>query len=268
MDTTARTPILLRLGISLASTGLFVAIYVWAVTTAAGQQFDASTLALGAQLREQWGEPQLARIADLAPWLLVVPAGVVLAIHALSGHWKRAVVAAALPVIIYGLATVLHDVVLPRPFLGDFGYDTNTLPSERLAVAIACCCVLVWLAPRWLPRPVLIPVLAVAAGIVGALEVAAFSSRFADVIACAALVGILAAWWFPSGERPGRASLVFSASTAVALGALGAVLMVRWGGADYHPDAMTPGLVGTACCVAAGVLALSLVLRRQASAAG
>lgn len=263
MDGTARTSVRERLAVSAASAAVFIALYVWAVTTTAGQEFDGSTLALGAELREQWSEPTLARAADLAPWLIIVPTGLLLAVHALRGRWRQALIAGALPVVAYVVATALHDAVLPRPYLGDFGYEINTLPSERLAVAVACCCVLVWLAPRFVPRGVLVPVLAVTAAAVGALEVAAFSSRFADVVACAPLVGILAAWWLPFGAPRSRAFVAIGASIAALSGAVGALLMVGWAGAGYHPGAMTPGLIGTGLCVAAGVSALSLALRRQ-----
>ena len=264
MDTTATTSRWARLSFSLASVAVFILIYVWAVTTTHGQEFDGSTLALGSQWREQWGEQSLARTADLAPWVLVVPAALLLAVTALRGRWKIALIAAALPVAIYAIATLLHDYVLPRPYLGDFGYEINTLPSERLAVAVACCAVMTWLAPRFAARAVLVPILALAAGAVGALEVAAFSSRFADVVACAPLVGVLAAWWLPTGAPRSRVLTIAWAVLAAALGTVGAVLMVQWAGADYDPAAMMPGLIGTALCVAAGGTALSAFLRRQA----
>ena len=263
MDSTVLTSVRERLAVSAVSAAVFIALYAWAVTTAAGQEFDGSTLALGADLRERWSEPTLARAADLAPWAIVIPTGLLLAVHALRGRWKQALIAGALPVVAYVIATALHDFLLPRPYLGDFGYDINTLPSERLAVAVACCCVLVWLSPRLVPRAVLVPVLAVAAGAVGALEVAAFSSRFADVVACAPLVGILAAWWLPFGAPRSRALVAIGASVAAIVGAVGVLLMIGWAGAGYHPGAMTPGLIGTGLCVAAGVTALSLALRRQ-----
>lgn len=258
-----QTPLIHRLGMSAASLLVAASIYVWAVLTATGQAVDASSLALGASLRAEWGEPELARAADIAPWVIILPTAVALAICALRGRWGLAFTTAALPVVTYAVATLLHDYLLPRPFLGDFGYDINTLPSERLAVAIACCAVLLWLVPKRVPLAVSVVLLASTAGIVGVLEVAAFSSRFADVVVCAPLVAALAAWWLPSGAARSTRGRWVGVIATVALAGASATLMTLWWRSDYDPAAMPLGLLATGLGVGAGVIGLSLLLRRQ-----
>ncbi|MFC7877404.1 phosphatase PAP2 family protein [Isoptericola sp. NPDC057391] len=180
------------LAVSAVSAGLFVFLHSLAVLTGPGQRADAASLALLTA-----PEPVLAGAARLVRELLpVAAAGLLVAasVAAVRRHaGARAVVAAALPVVVLVLATVLRDLALPRPFLGAHGDLHNTFPSAHTATLAAACVAVVLLRGRR-PAGWAAAMLAVAALLAAWANVATQAHRPSDVVGALLLVGAVAPW--------------------------------------------------------------------------
>ncbi|GAB6939776.1 phosphatase PAP2 family protein [Isoptericola variabilis] len=188
------------LAVSATSAGLFAALFALAVLTGPGQRADVAGLAL-----LTGPEPVLAGVARLVRALLpVVAAGALVAVLVVAVRRRagaRTLVAAGLPLVVLGLATVLRDVVLPRPFLGAHGYLHNTFPSAHTATLVATCVAVVLLLgrrpSRWVAALVGTSVLLAAWA-----NVATQAHRPSDVVGALLLVGVVAPWAVLA-SRPG-----------------------------------------------------------------
>ncbi|WP_159448831.1 hypothetical protein [Demequina sp. NBRC 110053] len=248
---------------TLAFAGAFVGAYWWFVRTEAGQEFDHSSLAVGIDLRETIGQDQLSAAARLGPWIAVVPASALILATLLRRRWRRAMWAAGLPVATYLLATALHDVILSRPYLGEYGYGINTVPSEHLAVAIASLAVIWSLLPQGVWRGVLLPFMVAYAGLLAALEVTSFAALFADVLCAVLLAGALAASWSLEPRPLGRTAAWVHGVLGVASGAVGAWLLLGWAGSAYESEQQAMACLGLGLTVASGTTAVLLTLPRR-----
>lgn len=187
------------LAVSAASAGLFAALFAVAVLTEPGQRADVAGLALLTA-----PEPILAGAARLVRALLpVVAAGVLVAVLvvAVRRAGGRALVVGGLPLVVLGLATVLRDVVLPRPFLGAHGYLHNTFPSAHTATLAASCVAVVLLLGRR-PDGWATAVLATSVLLAAWANVATQAHRPSDVVGALLLVGVVAPWAVLA-SRPG-----------------------------------------------------------------
>ncbi len=188
------------LAASATSAGMFAALFALAVLTEPGQRADVAGLAL-----LTGPEPVLAGVARLVRALLpVVAAGALVAVLVVAVRRRagaRTLVAAGLPLVVLGLATVLRDVVLPRPFLGAHGYLHNTFPSAHTATLAATCVAVVLLLGRrpsgWVTALVGTSVLLAAWA-----NVATQAHRPSDVVGALLLVGVVAPWAVLA-SRPG-----------------------------------------------------------------
>lgn len=250
-----------RIGVRIAVSFLFVlafgALYWYFVTTEAGQRADAATLGATEWYRVKLGGLEY-HLRRLAPLVAVAAAGAALVYAGIRRRWHDLLWAAALPVVGYGLAGVLRNYVLARPELGDFAYPVNTLPTGRVVATVACLVVAVWLAPPSWWRSPLIVGSALLAAVVGTAQVATFAHRYADVIASALLVGVLAPLW-PIARRP--VSLVAIIAWVVAGSAatgVGTWFVIRWDAEGYPPATQVAACLGIAMAMA-GSAALALI---------
>ncbi|WP_435736829.1 hypothetical protein V5D56_19000 [Cellulosimicrobium sp. PMB13] len=166
-----------------------VGVYLLAVRTTAGQAMDVG----GFAELQRGGYP----VALAATWTrAALPAVLVLLCLALGARalWTRrfrdVVGALAVAVVPFAASTWLRDGVLSRPYLGDFGYSYNTMPSGHVsaAVGLAAAAVLLW--PERTRRhaarvALVVVVLACLASVVG------HAHRPSDTIASVLLVGIV-----------------------------------------------------------------------------
>ena len=226
--TTAGVMISIAFGAALAAT------YWWFVTTEAGQMLDASTFGSTEALRGEL-EP-LVRLARRAiPLAAVLAGGVAILAAAMRRRWAAAAWGAALPVASYLLCLALRDVLLPRPYLGDFAYDYNSFPSAHMAVTVASLATAYALAPRALQGWWTAVAMSIGASLAGIAQVASFAHRVSDVVGAALLVGALGALW-PLRRPAGGAGLIVLAS-ATALAAAAAVLVLaQWTDSGYSPE--------------------------------
>jgi len=180
---------------ALASVIALSLTYVIFVRTAAGQAIDASAFGGGEIIRD-W-------LTLLLPWLrtgiVLVLATIALAAGVIGLRHDRGrelTVALVLVLLSVALARMLRNI-LGRPYLGDYAYSINTLPSTHAAAAASLVVAIVTIWPRRQRgiRPTLI-----AAGIVtaaGYASVLSFAHRPSDVVAAILLVGALAALLLP-----------------------------------------------------------------------
>ncbi|MFN3867359.1 MAG: phosphatase PAP2 family protein, partial [Demequina sp.] len=212
----------------------FAVVYWLHVTLEDGQRMDAASLGATALVRDQRGELTDAARRGI-PLAAAAAAAVTVLIAFVRGRRRDAVVAALLPVVAYALAAVLRDLVLPRPYLGEYAYLENTLPSGHVVVTVSCLVVIAWLLPAAIPGSVVVLIAALVTGAAGLTQVAAFAHRFADVVAGALLVGVLAAAW-PMRRRQWHVAVLagWIVVGAVAIVA-GTWLLHRWDAAGYPP---------------------------------
>lgn len=175
----------------LACAGSFVALYLWAVRTEPGQEWDITLFARLQMLGET-----AETLASLLRWLLPALLAVLYALLALTRLRQRRFAAVIgtvlLGVLSIGSARVLRLNVLGRPDLGDYGYFYNTYPSGHVAATTAlAAAVLILAGRRWRLR--------VAAAVVPLVAVACLASvighahRPSDVLGAVLLVGAIAA---------------------------------------------------------------------------
>lgn len=244
-------PILLSLGF-LAAT---VAVYVLFIRTEAGQRLDASSFGAVVWLR--------ASIGEWSGWLrdlLTVVSGVILSVllivALLRQRLRDATAAAAVTALSLIVSTLLKNV-LERPFLGDFGYLTNTFPSSRAAVTVAALIGSYWLLPDRLRRPVLIVPLLLLGSVTGMFQVVSYAHRPGDVLGGVLLAGMFAALFVgPAGAlHPGwRWTLwIFVALASLSCG----LCLSNWESSGYATSQQMTATVGillaSAACVAAAL---------------
>ncbi|MFI2103225.1 phosphatase PAP2 family protein [Isoptericola sp. NPDC019693] len=191
--------------VSATSALLCAALYALAVLTAPGQRADVAGLALlTAPEPHLAGAARLVRaLAPVAAALLLVAAGLVAVRRRAGGRVVAG--AAGLPVAVLALATVLRDVVLPRPSLGVHGDVLNTFPSAHTATLAAACVAVVLLLGRR-PGRGATALLAAVVLLTAWANVATQAHRPSDVVGSLLLVGVVAPWAaLAARPRPGQA---------------------------------------------------------------
>jgi membrane-associated phospholipid phosphatase len=235
-----------------------VALYIFFIRTALGQNLDASSFAAVVELRKitgPWADGLRLGIPEAAGVLLLV----LLIIALVHRRLRGAFAAVALSVITLALSEGLKDVVVVRPFLGDFGYAENTFPSGHTAVTVSVLIGCYWLLPDRLRRPiVLVPL--VILGAAGALfQVVAYAHRPSDVFGGALLVGAIAACFLGEGGGLGVAWRWIYWSLVVVSAAAGALCLIDWQLSDYATAPQPIGTTGILLCAAACVGAAMIV---------
>ena len=169
----------------------FLALYLWAVRSEGGQRVDIHLLVVLQDLNPALGPAATA----LRPGLVVAGAlgCAALGVLALSRRRWRSL-GAALTVVVLSVAGtgVLKEVVLDRPYLGDFGYTVNTFPSGHVSATLALVAAAALLSPGWRTRSarrlflLTLAAVAVAACLASVLE---HVHRPSDVLGSVLLVG-------------------------------------------------------------------------------
>ncbi|GAA4161191.1 hypothetical protein GCM10022286_18340 [Gryllotalpicola daejeonensis] len=201
----------------------FLAVYAAAVLTPLGQQLDAASL--GAF---PWVPAWAHSAAGVLRVVLLATAGgvsiLLLADLLLNRRFALAGRAFMTGLLAVGLAELLKQILLARPFFGRFGYESNTFPSGHVAFTAAVAAAAWGAAPRLRARPwrrralVLLVVLAALA------EPLSFAHRASDAVGGVLLAGVAAALcWPPSSGRTRRGAIALT-SAAVVLVALAALV--------------------------------------------
>lgn len=126
----------------------FLAVYLWAVRSQSGQRADIHLLVVLQDLNPALGPAATA----LRPGLVVAGAlgCAALGLLALSRRrWRSLGAALTVVVLSVGGTRMLKDVVLDRPYLGDFGYTVNTFPSGHVSATLALVAAAALLSPGW-----------------------------------------------------------------------------------------------------------------------
>jgi hypothetical protein len=222
-----------RARMAVLSVGLaacFVALYVIAILTTAGQQWDAMSMGAFPQLRsETWLTIFAAR--DWLPFGLIAIAAIAGVEAMLRGRWE-AVAASGTLVSLTALASFgFKNGVLPRPYLGDFAYNYNTFPSGHSAISLAVIVTVVWFGPRWL-HPMVVGLLGAVGGFVAIASWLSFAHRGSDIVGGALLAGALAcgiaavAGVPANGQTRPRAMWTFGGVVALAVSALSLIVVL------------------------------------------
>jgi len=169
----------------------FFALYVLAVLTPYGQQIDAlslgRTIVGGPAVTAVFAVLRLATPAVLA----VIAVGAVIA-GLVQRRWLDTTLCVVVALVLIVGSGPLRDLVLGRPFYGDFGYLVNSYPSRHVVVGLALAMLIVrlWPWPRTagLARVAMVIALAVLA----VASVITFAHRASDVIGAVLLVGVIA----------------------------------------------------------------------------
>lgn len=185
MSETARRARNLAILSGAFSVGL-VALYLAAVWTPVGQLIDAGTLGvLGWFRSDAWLAFYDGR--DIVLYSVLVGALVAALTVMLERRWKPVVYSGLLVAIVAAASVVLKDL-LHRPYLGDFAYAENTLPSGHTAVTLAASIAIIWCGPRWF-SPVLVVLLGALVSFVALGSVLSSAHRASDSLAGALLTG-------------------------------------------------------------------------------
>lgn len=142
----AQRRVALALSALLAAT--FVVVYLWAVRSEGGQRADISLLVDLQELNPALGPAATA----LRPGLIVAGALACAALGVLAvvrRRWRSLGAAVTVVVVSVGSTWALKNLVLDRPFLGDFGYTVNTFPSGHVSGALALVVAAALLSPAW-----------------------------------------------------------------------------------------------------------------------
>jgi hypothetical protein len=240
-----------RARMAVLSVGLaacFVALYVIAILTTAGQQWDAMSMGAFPQLRsETWLTTFAAR--DWVPFGLIAVAAVAGVEAMLRGRWE-AVAASGAFVSLTALASFgFKNGVLPRPYLGDFAYAYNTFPSGHSAISLAVVVTVVWFGPRWL-HPMVVGFLGAVVGFVAIASWLSFAHRGGDIVGGALLAGALAcgiaavAGVPATGRTRWRAIWTLGGVGALAVSALSLAVVLIAISSDVPQFPAEPWLVG------------------------
>jgi membrane-associated phospholipid phosphatase len=254
----ARTPVVTVRALLVASLFLaaVVGVYVFFVRTALGQQLDASSFGAITVIRSPLGSlPNHIRVILLGICGALV---VILIVIALAQRRIRDVaVAVAICVVTIALSLALKDVLLSRPYLGNFGYDYNTFPSDHEAISTAALNASYLLLPGRSRRPIALVLLIILGAASGLFQVAAYAHRPSDVMAGALLAGGVSALFLGRGSGIGlRRSWrwgLWSVSAAAAI--LAAVFFVIWQDSGYTAGQQGTGTLAVALAALATVMA-------------
>jgi hypothetical protein len=223
------------------------------ILTEAGQRLDASSFGAVVGLR--------ASIGELSGWLrgaLTAICGVILLvmlIGALMRQRLRDATAAAAVTALSLIVSALLKAVLERPFLGEFGYATNTFPSSRAAVSVAALIGSYWLLPDRFRRPVLMVPLLLLGSVTGLFQVVSYAHRTADVLGGVLLAGLVAALFTGAGGalQPGwRWGLWILVAVAAFSGSL---CLWSWETSGYATSQQIVGTLGILLTSTASVTA-------------
>jgi hypothetical protein len=181
-----KSALLRALGFALA----VVLVYLTFVWTRVGQQLDAAAfIAAGALASSPFGvvvdQTRTTAVVALAA------AATIAGVFALIQRRLHAVsIALLLVVSSAGIAHALR-AELPRPYLGEFAYKYNTLPSGHAASAAAIVVALLVLLPRGLASRTMnfVAILVITAAALA--SVLSFAHRPSDVLASVFIVGCL-----------------------------------------------------------------------------
>lgn len=248
--------------ISLAFLVLATGTYLFFVRTSLGQRLDASSFGAVTWLRAPLG----SMAGPVRVGLLVIAAILfaVLAIRALLARRLRIViVAVVICLITLVLASLLKDVVLTRPYLGDFGYRYNTFPSGHEAVTTAALVGSFLMIPAMQRRAVVLLPLLILGSASGLAQVVAYAHRPSDVFAGALLAGAVAAW-FPG--RSGSIGVRWLSGLwiyALLAAAAGALALASWQASGYATALQVAASVGIGLCASACVCAALIVGTRR-----
>ena len=136
------------LGLSVLLVAALAGLYLWAVRSESGQRTDISLL-----VDLQVLNPTLGPVATiLRPGLIVAGAlacGALGVVAAIGHRWRSLSAAVTVVVLSVSCTWALKNIVLDRPFLGEFGYTVNTFPSGHVSAALALVVAAALLAPAW-----------------------------------------------------------------------------------------------------------------------
>lgn len=180
----------------------YVALYVGAVLTPLGQSIDAGSLSVLGPLR---GEAWLAVYdgRDLILAALLGTAAVAALSVAFERNWKAPLMSAILIGVVAAVATS-GKAFLPRPYHGDFAYAVNTYPSGHAALCLAAAVAIIWCAPRWFSRIVVV-VLGALVLFVALASVLSFAHRVSDSLGGILLTGAVSCVLVAIGRPEPRA---------------------------------------------------------------
>jgi hypothetical protein len=254
MRSVFRVQALLR-SLGFASAVVFVyATFVW---TQLGQQLDASGFVVAGIVGSSpfgmaIGHARTAAVVALAvaAAIAAVPAVIQRRFHTLTTALLLVVASAA-------IARALRSE-LPRPYLGDFAYRYNTLPSGHAASAAALVVALLVLLPQGLASRMVNSVAVLVIAGAGMASVTSFAHRPSDVLAAILIVGCLGSVLriFPELASPpmARISGLWAIGATAAAALLYLALLVSVGGARE----LFTGLAPTAAILAASAWVLLL----------
>lgn len=216
----------------------FVILYVTAILTPQGQQWDAVSLGAFPWLRSD-GWLSLYEAREWLPFVLLGIAAVAGIESVIHRQWIAMVTVGCLLLPTALASSTFKGGLLPRPDLGDFAYNYQTFPSGHTAMSLAAVVAIIWFGPRWL-NPALIVVLGMIVWFVAAASLLSYAHRASDIIGGALLVGAFAcaisaiAGMPPTGRAAARklwtcVGLLGIAASATFLGIEQAVLV---GGVD------------------------------------
>ena len=204
-----RTVLFLGSALTLALT--FAGVYLFFVTTRAGQILDQRAF-LGARLGQRTVAPVTLSLLDALLIAGVVVALVItIAVTVVRHNWVVLTVAVSAAVLANVLTQLLKYIFLDRPNLDVPGYAFNSLPSGHTTLA-ASSAMVVFLVSSPRMRVVVAAAGALFSVLVGSATLANQWHRPSDVIAallivafCGALAGVVLSW-FRSGPpvRAGR----------------------------------------------------------------
>lgn len=175
------------IGSAVALAIAFTGVYLFFVTTRAGQLLDARAFE-GARLGQRSLAPVTLSLLDSLP-VVGVAIALVIAVVVTASRADWLVLAVAVPAAVAAnlLTQVLKNTVLDRPDLGVAGYAFNSLPSGHTTVAASAAMVVFLVSsPRW--RPVAAAIGALFTIVVGSSTLANQWHRPSDVIAALLVV--------------------------------------------------------------------------------
>ncbi|MCW4458854.1 phosphatase PAP2 family protein [Microbacterium sp. MPKO10] len=111
-----------------------------------------------------------------------------------KGLWRDALAGVGGIVCAYAASGLLKNLMLDRPYFGEFGYTFNTYPSGHVAVSMLAGIMVVRMLPGSHTRIVAAYGLTACVTLVGISSVTSLAHRPSDVLGGLALSGIIAPW--------------------------------------------------------------------------
>lgn len=161
------------------------------MATPFGQRVDAASLGQIAWIGPPPG--RLFRAArSLIPIVLAVLAAGAIVAGLVRRRWGDTLFAVMGAAVVVAGTGIVRDDILHRPYLGAFGYTTNSYPSRHVAISFVLCLVIVKLWPWVRGAGVVRVCAAVVTVMVGLASVQTFAHRASDVFGGILLVGLVA----------------------------------------------------------------------------